>query len=600
MKNEERIHGFDPDPDADMPMHELARRERAKGGGKKGSGKQPSAAPPSHERSKAVNDARVEPSDRPTIKISTAIKDMADEAIEALCDDRGIYQRNHGLVQVLAVTAEEYEARPSWCRIAIGTPTIRSLPLPQLRSKLSHLARWQRFDVRSRQMVNARPDDDALQDVATRGIWPGIRSLEAVIEAPSLRPDGSVLDVPGYDPATRCLYIPSEAFPPIPDRPTKDDAVAALQAFEDLFADFPHKDQNHRATAIAAVLTALARTAIAGGVPAFVYDAAVKGSGKGLQAAAAAIIATSREVATSQFPHGDVEELRKVLFTFVREGVPIISFDNLPFQVAFTGAALEDALTSASIRGRILGKSESGGVYPFRSLVFVTGNNVNIAGDMPRRCVVSRVETPLEKPAERPASDYKHPERAGSDRFKRWVREHRAELVVKGLTLLRAYIVAGMPDQQIGVMESFGDWAHLICGAIVWAGGGNPLLTRPGSDGLDQEAAPLAVIVEELPKLAPDGRGITTSALIAELYKQDFLRGQEIHNHDAWVALREAIEILAPRKPGFAPSAKTLGEQLRGLLGRVVAGRKITAKSAMGCVKRWVVVESASGRPVML
>jgi hypothetical protein len=107
------------------------------------------------------------------------------------------------------------------------------------------------------------------------------------------------------------------------------------------------------------------------------------------------------------------------------------------------------------------------------------GNNVSIAGDMPRRCVFARLESLLENPEQRTVDTYKHPERAGSDRFKAWVREHRSDLVVKALTLLRAYIVAGMPDQQIGVMESFGNWAHLVCGAIVWAGGSNVLLTRP-------------------------------------------------------------------------------------------------------------------------
>jgi hypothetical protein len=38
--------------------------------------------------------------------------------------------------------------------------------------------------------------------VHARGIWDGIRHLEAVINFPVLRPDGTVLDRPGYDAGT--------------------------------------------------------------------------------------------------------------------------------------------------------------------------------------------------------------------------------------------------------------------------------------------------------------------------------------------------------------------------------------------------------------
>ena len=45
----------------------------------------------------------------------------------------------------------------------------------------------------------------------------------------SLRPDGSILDRPGYDPATG-LYFDAQgvAFPAIPQRPTREQARAAL------------------------------------------------------------------------------------------------------------------------------------------------------------------------------------------------------------------------------------------------------------------------------------------------------------------------------------------------------------------------------------
>ena len=51
-----------------------------------------------------------------------------------------------------------------------------------------------------------------------------------IVHTPQLRADGSLLTTPGYDPETRLLFKPDgEVFPDIPERPTKDDAEAALE-----------------------------------------------------------------------------------------------------------------------------------------------------------------------------------------------------------------------------------------------------------------------------------------------------------------------------------------------------------------------------------
>src|SRR5207249_2269315 len=53
------------------------------------------------------------------------------------------------------------------------------------------------------------PPKEVVEDLIALGEWPALPPLEAVTEVPVLRADGSVLDRPGYDPATRLVYAPT-------------------------------------------------------------------------------------------------------------------------------------------------------------------------------------------------------------------------------------------------------------------------------------------------------------------------------------------------------------------------------------------------------
>jgi putative DNA primase/helicase len=74
------------------------------------------------------------------------------------------------------------------------------------------------------------PSLDVVRDLAALASW-GFPILEALVEIPVLRPNGTVLDIPGYDPPTRLYYIPPTGLdvPAIPECPTEQDAVAALK-----------------------------------------------------------------------------------------------------------------------------------------------------------------------------------------------------------------------------------------------------------------------------------------------------------------------------------------------------------------------------------
>ena len=147
-----------------------------------------------------------------------------------------------------------------------------------------------------------------------RGIYPGIRPIEGVIEAPTLRRrNGSILATPGYDPATRLFLRPSVEVGAIPDRPSKDDAKRALDAILELVCDFPFKGDEHRAVWLASLFTVVALPRLKGPAPLFGFDGNCPGTGKSKLADLVAIIASGRRMPRSVWPsgHNADEEVRK-------------------------------------------------------------------------------------------------------------------------------------------------------------------------------------------------------------------------------------------------------------------------------------------------
>jgi hypothetical protein len=133
---------------------------------------------------------------------------------------------------------------------------------------------------------------------------------------------------------------------------------------------------------LAAILTAAVRPTLPTS-PAFAYDAPVQGSGKTLLARCVGILTEGKN--PSVWPHTagrDDEETRKRLFAVLRSGARSMVWDNITG--TFDSAAMASALTSPTFTDRILGVSTSSSV-PNRMVMLLTGNNLTLAGDMPRR-----------------------------------------------------------------------------------------------------------------------------------------------------------------------------------------------------------------------
>ena len=250
----------------------------------------------------------------------------------------------------------------------------------------------------------------------------GLRELRAVINAPILRPDGSLLSTPGYDEATG-LLLKAEAWPHVPEAPTRS------QAFEELwrpFHEFPFVTKEDRAVMVASVLTAVVRR-ILPNAPASSFDAPEAGTGKTLLAKCVLRICGAVPTATPACREED--ELRKRLLAALREGKPGILLDNVRGQ--FGSAALEAFLTSEHYGDRVLGVSTIL-TLPTNVMFLISGNNFQPTGDLYRRLLTTRIDAESDAPERRsfkvePLS---------------YCTDHRQELVAAALTLLRGFVVA--------------------------------------------------------------------------------------------------------------------------------------------------------------
>jgi putative DNA primase/helicase len=147
------------------------------------------------------------------------------------------------------------------------------------------------------------------ENYLARGQW-RLPVLLGVITAPTLRPDGSILNDPRYDAATGLLFDPRGVwFPRISEAPTRDQAVAALELIKQPIALFNFVTEADRSVALSNIISAIIRRGLSF-VPMHGFSAPVAGSGKSLQVDIAAEIATGSPAAVTA-AGADLEELDK-------------------------------------------------------------------------------------------------------------------------------------------------------------------------------------------------------------------------------------------------------------------------------------------------
>jgi hypothetical protein len=285
--------------------------------------------------------------------------------------------------------------------------------------------------------------------------------LEAIVEAPCLRPDGTICDRPGYDPPTFLFHAPAPGLrvPDIPLSPMIDDVQVALELLDSAICDFPFANEASRANALASMLTPLVRPAIDGPTPLALYDAPQAGTGKSLLAEVGAIIATGRPAETFSAPT-DPEEWRKKITTALATGTSVLVIDNVTRRL--DSDALCMAITSPTIADRMF-RTFDKMVLPVRCAWIATGNNIQLGGDMLRRCYWIRLDAKDSQPFRR--TGFRHLNLRG------WVLEQRGQLIAALLTIARYWFLQGRPrPTKLQPMGSFESWCETVGGMLENAG----------------------------------------------------------------------------------------------------------------------------------
>ncbi len=488
---------------------------------------------------------------RVVIKMNAELAQNVDSASDAIATDPELYSREHGIVQIQIGAAAD--------GVIAGTPIVRRIVTATLKERVTRVARFAKYSKSEGRWVASTPNDDIVSALWNRGDWPGMRYLDGVIETPSIRPDGSVIDVAGYDARTRYLYCPPISFLSPNDAPTQLDAVKALAELCDVFVDFPFASDAARYVPIAAAMTILARPAIRGAVPGFVFDAPTPGTGKSLCADAVCTLATGRGAPRGTFPatdRGTVDcvELEKILSSFALMGANVVGFDNLAS--GFGGAPLDKVLTAHDrVQFRILGKTDVPSVR-WNATILASGNNVSILGDTIRRVLMARMESNVEKPEDRTGFTH-YP-------LLPWLRTERPRLVRAILTILRAYAVSDRWGRG-PKWGSFEEWSELIVGSLLYAGAPNILECRPTADSGDTGER---------------------EAYLAILYPND--HGEQ-RAPDAFDPMRDAIESLSPTRGGMKPDVAKVGRVFRSIRNRVFDGKKLVSLGNTAGALRWYV-----------
>lgn len=504
---------------------------------------------------------------RPVIQWKAGnLPDIVDQAEAALL--RGgrhdvLFQRGPSVVRVTrrqAMSVRTFK-RPA------GGLSITQVDKPYMVEQLTRAARWQKWDGRKEDYVDTNaPELVASTYLSRSGHW-RLPRLLAAISAPTLRPDGTVQQAPGYDEATASWYDPCGIeFPAVPEKPTRRQAEAAKNVLLESIESIPFEALTDASVAVSLMLTSLVRRSLPS-APMGAITAPTPGSGKTLLADCISILATGVAAASMSYPSSD-EEAEKVALSLLMDGDPVVLIDNIerPLQ----GAWLCTVLTSETYQGRMLGRNEMISV-PTTTLWLANGNKLVIQGDLRTRTLLCRIDPKHENPERR---EFKVD-------LREYFAKHRAKLVHAGLTLMRAYITGGERASVWRPWGRFEHWSRFCREPLMWMGWPDPC------DSYHQIADEDPERIEHLQMLTAwtesfKDRGATAKEAI------------EVSGGAGHELLRDMLHEIAKDRSG-ALSAKRLAGWLRNRAGRIVGGRMFEkAGETRADVSLWRVKEMKS------
>jgi putative DNA primase/helicase len=490
---------------------------------------------------------------RRTIRIVAGdIERIVDEAESALIKaERGLYERDGAIVYVADMVALAADGRK------VAAQRIVERGDHALLEDFSSAANFIKFDARVKADVSVDPPLWIARTLRQRVGRHRFDFLKGVVNTPTIRADGSILSVPGYDKATGLLFDPiGIEFPIVPDHPTSHEARAALAILKDLIETFPFIAEVDRSVALSAILTALVRRSLPT-APMHAVRSPVAGSGKTVLVDVASIIATGHEAGViAQGATG--EELEKRLGAVLLAGDPIVCIDNC--EQPLGGELLCQMLTQTRVRMRILGRSATPELTS-GAFIAATGNNLVFRGDLARRALQCSLDPKHERPETRVFD--RNPLALAN--------ANRPRYVIAALTILRAFHVAGRPSTA-PPLGSFEAWSNFVRGALLWLGCADPVASMDAVRKADPRLRDLAMVAEQWHENIGSDR-ITVAEVIRRAVEREnpaLSQSTDFAHPD----FRDAL--LAIAGTGGAINSRKLGNWLSEVTGRLVDGRRFT------------------------
>jgi hypothetical protein len=320
--------------------------------------------------------------------------------IEAIMEEAGagpVYQRSGELVHVVRRPVRRSDGFEE-IREAVG-----NIGQAGVLCEWARKIRFERFDGRTRKWFPADPPAKLAEAYFEQSRW-RLPNLHHLIATPTLRPDGTLLAKRGYDERTGFFLTCELPGLKVPDRPSKDDAEAALETLTQLFAEFPYADRDDElraglglSVALAGLIGAVLRASLPS-APLIGVTAPKAGTGKSYLVDLISIIAIGQRapcVVSGVTP----EEFQKSLGASLLASAPLLSLDNMVQPLG--GQLLCMILTQERVDMRVLGLSKMAENLPTATAMFATGNNLKLVGDLTRRALLCRLDARQECPEER-------------------------------------------------------------------------------------------------------------------------------------------------------------------------------------------------------
>ena len=292
----------------------------------------------------------------------------------------------------------------------------------------------------------SRPFIDALNEFSPSSV-PVARAINTT---PLVAMSGNIIDGVGLDRDTGLVHridpLLRSCLPVVP--PSDEDVRDALNfLFDDWLTDVA-LDVVDKSVAVMLALTLIER-ALLPERPAFFVTAGQRGGGKTTLVHMIALAVLGRKAAAAGWSKNP-EERRKALFSYLRQGVAFLAWDNIPRGSALSCPHIEAALTASEISDRVLGVSRVE-VVPSNTIQVFTGNSIAPRGDMASRSLMMALKVDRPDPENR---NFAHPDPLA------WTETNRSKI----LRALYTVLIAGAlnrPQNQVAKTR-FKTWWNLV------------------------------------------------------------------------------------------------------------------------------------------